>query len=300
MLLSLGLFLVLFCITIFAVALPVHAPIRDTLYAGGASEPAGESEATYSAEQASNIDDSAILSKSYLVYDDAGRIISNRNPKTVVSIASITKLMTASIVLQHGNLNDIVFISHEDVVNVNPSLGLASGDTVLVKDLLMAMLIGSANDAAQALGSYIEVKTGTHMVEMMNRKAQQLGMADTRFHNPIGFDSDTNYSTATDIAVLIEELRTRMSFNEFSRKTAYAFAGIAGKQYTIKATNRLIMKDPELLAVKTGYTDDARGAMVIEFKMPERLVTIIVLQSLNREQDTILLKEKIKQHLLQP
>lgn len=242
-------------------------------------------------------DDSSVLAKSYLIYDTAtGSNIAERAPATVVSIASITKLMTAFLVHKYGSLEDTFVIEPVSVLNVSPVLGLQSGDIVRVSDLYTAMLVGSANDAALSLGAYLESKQSQTIAQLMNEAADQLEMNDTQFNNPLGFDSDTNYSTAYDIKILVDALQQFADFSSFDRLTEYSFQNPAGKHYAVRATNRLIASHPDIHAVKTGFTDQAQGAMITSIYQSgnkNKSFTIIILQSTNREQDTLFLRDAI-------
>lgn len=235
-----------------------------------------------------------VLADSYLIYDEkTGKIIASRNSETPVAIASITKLMTAYSVQKHGHLGDIWAITSDGTLDINPILGLVPGDRVLVSDLINAMLIGSANDAAASLGGYLTSISKKPAVVIMNEEAKKLGMTSTHFENPIGFDSEQNYSTAADLKKLLTVIRPMALFQSIDRKQSDSFKSQTGKIYSIKATNTLLASDPEIHAIKTGYTDAAKGAMITAIKHEDREFIIIVLGSSNRESDTKLLKAQI-------
>lgn len=239
-----------------------------------------------------------VKAESYLVYEESsGKVLSSRNPDTAVAIASITKLMTAYVVQKYGNLEDTWAVSSSTTNNVRPVLGLVAGDKVLIKDLVDAMLIGSANDSAATLGAYVSSIAKKPMIDLMNAEAKNLGMNSTHYENPIGFDSEQNYSTANDLQRLVEVVRVMPLFTEIDRKLSYSFSSLTGKSYSVKATNVLIAQDSEIHAIKTGFTDEAKGAMITAIHHQDQKFIIIVLGSTDREGDTKQLKENVLKFL---
>lgn len=235
-----------------------------------------------------------VKAKSFLVYDElSGKVLASRSPNTPVAIASITKLMTAYIVQKYGNLDDTWAINAESTNNIKPTLGLVIGDRVIVKDLVNAMLIGSANDSAAALGAYVSSTTKQPIINLMNAEAKQIGMISSHYENPIGFDSEQNYSSANDLKSLLSVTTEIPLFTEVDRKQFYSFTSQTGKAYSVKATNSLVAEDPDIHAIKTGFTDEAQGAMITAIHHENKKFVIIVLGSQNRELDTKTLKNKV-------
>lgn len=235
---------------------------------------------------------------SYLIFDeDSGKIIASRKPDTPLAIASITKLMTALVTEKYGDLDSSWAVNQASTSDVRPVLGLKVGDKVIIKDLVNSMLIGSANDAASALGSYIQSVTDKPMVELMNDEAKLLGMKSTHYENPIGWDSELNYSTANDLKLLLDTIRPMPLFSSLDRKLSYSFTSEIGNSYSVKATNSLLSSDPDIHAIKTGYTDEAQGAMITAIHKNDIKFVIIVLGSPDRESDTLLLKSQVLKSL---
>lgn len=235
-----------------------------------------------------------VKADSYLIFDElTGKTIAERKPDTPVAIASITKLMTAYVVSKYGDLNSTWAINSASTSDINPVLGLVVGDQVIINDLVNAMIIGSANDAASALGQYVTTKSGQPMIDLMNKEAKALGMRSTHYENPIGFDSEQNYSTANDLKLLLDAIRPITLFSSLDRKLLYTFTSETGKTYSVKTTNSLLAKDPDIHAIKTGFTDEARGAMITAIHKSNVKFVIIVLGSSDREEDTLLLKAQI-------
>jgi D-alanyl-D-alanine carboxypeptidase len=239
-------------------------------------------------------DTSPISAKSFLVFDlTNGQILLEKNPDQKLAIASLTKLLTAFVVYQNSDLNQNFTISAKDTINVKPNLGLRIGDSVKTLDLFNAMLIGSCNDSALALADYTSNLSKTSFVDLMNRQAANLGMANSRFSNPVGFDSDNNYSTANDIKNLITATQSLAAFKTLGRRTSYEFTGTSGRSYSTVATNKLLKDNLDIEAIKTGFTKIAGGSMASKLDIAGHEIIILVLGSQNRESDTLKLKSAI-------
>ncbi len=275
-------------------ASPVLAPVSDSAVLGVTDSEIPDNSSTFSLADFPAIDDSTVSAKSYLVFDQtSGAPLAVRSSNSPVPIASLTKLMTGYLVNKYGSLNDTFVIPEKSVFNVNPVLGLSKDEKVKVLDLFNSMLVGSANDAALSLAAYLEDKKQMPMAELMNAEAKALQMTDSHFSNALGFDSETNYSTAHDLKILLKAISTYKSFTEVDRLQSYSFTSETGKSYEVAATNKLLAGDSEIHAVKTGFTNEAQGAMITSIHHSSGNFIIIVLGSQNREQDTKTLKTEI-------
>ncbi len=235
-----------------------------------------------------------VKSNSYLVVDlSTNKVVFSRREDSQLLVASLTKLMTAWIVINYGRLDDQYVITAEDTKSFSPMLDLSVGDKVLVSDLLNAMLIGSANDAAMSLAHYIEKVQPKPFIDLMNQESKQLGMFDTRFSNPNGFDSDTNYSSSNDLKILATKLYSKGSLSATSRATSYRFIGSLQIPYQISSTNTLIKNYSDIYAIKTGFTEEAQGSMINVIKHSNTDYLLIVIGSPDRESDTLVLRKKI-------
>lgn len=274
---------------------PVLAPSLDTVVLGAQTgSETSENSNTYTLLYLPSIDDSSIEAKSYLVFDqNSGAPLALRSPNSPLPIASLTKLMTGYLVNKYGNLSEQFTVPEKSVFTVSPVLGLPAGETVKVSDLFSSMIVGSANDAALILAAYLEQKQNQPITELMNQEASSLGMRDTHFSNPLGFDSETNYSTAQDLKILVQAILSYQTFSDLDRLQTYSFTAESGKTYTITATNKLLAGDSEIHAVKTGFTNEAQGAMITSIHHSTGSFVIIVLGSDQREQDTKILKTQI-------
>ncbi len=148
-----------------------------------------------------------------LVEPATGDVVAQRRATTRRPIASTTKLMTALLLLEHRRLSDHITAVPYDALPAESVAGLHAGERLTVADMLRALLLASANDAAAA----IAVNVGgseRNFVRMMNARARSAGLRDTHYANPIGLDNRQNYSTATDLVKLALLLRR----NAFARR----------------------------------------------------------------------------------
>ena len=177
--------------------------------------------------------------------------------------------------------------------SISPSLGLRPGDSVKTVDLFSAMLVGSENDAAEVLAGALKKRTGEDPVSLMNRQAEALGMEDSHFGNPYGFDYGHNYSTAKDLQKLIETTQRLRAFTALESKTGYQFIASSGTRYSAKATNKLVGKRKNIYAIKTGFTESSLGSIALKTYFESRPVVVIVIGSQNREKDALQLIDQI-------
>jgi serine-type D-Ala-D-Ala carboxypeptidase (penicillin-binding protein 5/6) len=148
-----------------------------------------------------------------VVEASTGRTVFAKAPNARRPIASTTKLMTALLVLERASLDDVYAAARYDALPIESKIDLRTGERMNVRDLLRALLLASANDAAVTLA------VGTSgsqraFVRDMNRRARQLGLENTRFANPVGLDTGGGYSSAADLARLTLRLRRNAFFRE--------------------------------------------------------------------------------------
>jgi serine-type D-Ala-D-Ala carboxypeptidase (penicillin-binding protein 5/6) len=170
-------------------------------------------------------------------------------------IASTTKMMTALVTLRRADLDDVFRASSYRPAPIESQIGLRPGERMAVRDLLRGLLLPSGNDAAMALAVGVS-GSRTAFVRSMNAEADQLGLRDTHFANPIGLDAPTNYSTAADLANLAVVLRG----NDFARETMdrrRAILQTGSRERTVVNRNTLVQEYPWVNGVKTGHTSSA-------------------------------------------
>lgn len=248
----------------------------------------------YDPVQKGEVDFSTIRARSFVVYDKiSGKVLISNNLDEKMAIASITKLMTALIALEELKLNEYYQIHDSDVEKVTPVAGLNPSEHILGQDLVMSMLVGSANDSAKTLGNLLSSEVGMPVIEQMNRKATELEMKNTHFSNPIGFDQEGNYSTARDIMLLTKAALNHGIFEILGKYSSYSFVSLEGGNHKVKATNKLVRNHSDIEAIKTGNTPDALGAMITQTIVNGHGVVVIVLGSTDREGDTLNLISEI-------
>jgi D-alanyl-D-alanine carboxypeptidase (penicillin-binding protein 5/6) len=194
----------------------------------------------------------------YVIEDAAtGEVLASSNPHEQLPIASITKLMTVLVVLQHQKLSNIVTVDPRAAAVGEESIYLRAGEEISVSDLLKGALIQSANDAADALALSV-APSFPAFAALMNAKAAQLGLHDTHFVRPDGLDAPGAYSSAADVTKLARiAMRTRVVRDDVRQETAT----IQGGQ-TLHTWDDLLGVYPRVFGVKTGHTGEAGWCQV--------------------------------------
>lgn len=191
--------------------------------------------------------------------------------------ASLTKIMTAMLAIESGQMSRLVTIPKEATKVEHIKLGLRVGEKVYLRDLVKATLIGSANDAAVAIGIHVGGST-KKFVAMMNRKARMLGMSNTRFTNAAGFDIGAHYSSASDLMKLAEYAIQNATFNQIVKADTHRFRATNTKRsYSVRTTNRLLKEHKYAVGVKTGYTSKAGPCLIARGKKGNKDVLLVML-----------------------
>ena len=234
--------------------------------------------------QAQDVRKIALRSSVALVQDaETGEMVFGKNADTVMPIASITKLMTAMVILDRGlDLEEEIVLSKEDAVGMKGSRSrLRSGLGISRGDLLLLALMSSENRAAAALGhSYpggLEA-----FVDAMNAKAAVLDMHESRFVEPTGL-SPANVSTAADLAKLVRAAHEYPLIREYSTKsraTIRAASGRSTRALNYGNTNGLVRsKYWEIELSKTGYISEAGRCLVMHVRLAEKDLIVVLLDS---------------------
>ncbi len=194
-----------------------------------------------------------VAGRAYFVQNGAtGEVLASSHDRERVPIASITKLMTVLVALQHARLDDIVTVSGRAADVGESSIYLEKGERISVGDLVESALIQSANDAAVALAEHVG-GTQTAFVAMMNEEAARLGLHDTHFANPDGLDAPGHYSSARDVTRLARiAMKNPVIRDVVSRRTATVAGG-----RLLTTWNDLLSSFPGAFGVKTGHTEGA-------------------------------------------
>jgi len=195
-----------------------------------------------------------------LVEPATGDVVFQRNADQRRPIASTTKLMTALVTLEHASLDDVMTTINYHGSPAESLAGFRGGEKVTVRDLLRALLITSANDAAATLAQRV-AGSRPAFVKMMNAKARELKLTNTHYANPIGLDSPDNYSTATDLAKLTLILRRNAFFRETTNLPRVTLKS-GDHPRTFANRNLLVRSVPAVNGVKTGHTSTAGYILV--------------------------------------
>lgn len=183
--------------------------------------------------------------------------------------ASTTKVMTAYVVLKHGNLDDIVTVSADNVALEKDSsnCGLKEGDQISVKDLLYGLLLKSANDAANALADHISGSTEA-FAELMNEEAAFLGATNSHFVNAHGLHDENHYTTVYDLYLIFQKALENDTFREIAGSTSYtpSYVNKAGENVSVEWKNTMQYFTgnqiaPEGMTVKAGKTGTTNAAL---------------------------------------
>ena len=216
----------------------------------------------------------------------SGAVIYGKNLHSVYYPASITKILTALIVIEHCNLDDIVTFSHDAIYNVeqgSSSAGLDVGDKMTVRDCLYAMLLKSANEVANALAEHTAGSVQNFAV-LMNAKAKELGCQESHFNNPSGLNDPQHYTSAYDMALIAQAAFQNETFVTIDSSLYYDLPPTRHNPdgFRVYPGHRMLKKNapqyyPGVIGGKTGYTMLAGNTLVTcAEKNGMKLITVIL------------------------
>jgi len=229
-----------------------------------------------------------VKAKSVVVVDDAtNKILFAQNEKVHLPLASITKVATAMVVLNRcENLNEVVTVPTAATKVGGSKMELIPGERMTVLNLLKGLLIVSANDAALALAIHMD-GSPARFVAYMNDLVKGLGLKDTHFVNPDGFDAPGHYSTAYDIAELSRYALRNETYRNIIHTAHTMVTDVSGRfGYTLKNTNKLLNSYLNIEGGKTGTTSRAGESLVVSAtgNKGQRVIAVL-LNSPNRFQE---------------
>ena len=192
--------------------------------------------------------------------DADGRILWSREPDTRRAMASLTKIMTAVVALESSSLTETVDVTAEALRVGESTSFLRQGDRLTMQDMLKALLVKSGNDAAQAIALHVAGSTDAFAV-MMNDKAAELGLSNTRFSNAHGLDALNHATSARDLATLSRYAMSKPAFRSIVGMKQVTI-GIGSRKESLPNTNVLINNYQGVTGIKTGYTSDAGYCVV--------------------------------------
>lgn len=222
-------------------------------------------------------------SRSSIVMDiDSGRILYQKNANEKRLVASITKIMTATIALEKGNLND-VFVAGDEVLKMyGTNIYLEKGEEMKLQDLLYGLLLRSGNDAAVVIANNI-CSNEKEFVKLMNKKALEIGMTGTTYMNSHGLDEETkNYSTAHDMALLSSYIyRTSKEYRKITKTYKYEVQS-NNKSYLWYNRNKFLKQYDYATGGKNGYTPSAGKTLVTTAEKYGLRLTAVTLKDANQ------------------
>lgn len=219
-------------------------------------------------------------------------ILYEKNSLSRVPIASLTKLMTAALILEENDPSAVVTVSSNAAGTTGSRMGLYTGEQITVKNLLYGLLIESGNDAAVALAEY-NAGSEKAFIEKMNAMADKLGLEDTHYKNTNGLDVSGAYSSARDLAALTTHLLKDESVREIVSQSKVTVSSETGDQHELLNTN-ILLGQMGIKGFKTGKTPMAGECLIVLAENPEgHEILSVVLGSQNRFADTKILVDWI-------
>lgn len=233
---------------------------------------------TLNSIETSNLNTSTLNlnTRSCIVLDRLSKtVLYGKNEYNKVKMASTTKIMTATIIIENCNLEETVEISKKAANTGGSRLGLKTGDKITIKDLLYGLMLRSGNDAAVALaetcaGSIVDFSN------LMNKKANELGLVNTHFESPHGLDSDGHYTTAYELALLSDYALKNKTFLQIVGTSNYTIT-INGYPKSLTNTNELLGNLNGVYGIKTGFTNGANRCLVTACKRNDMDIICVVL-----------------------
>lgn len=219
-----------------------------------------------------------------VIDQDSGRILYSKNENSLLPMASTTKIMTAIVALERGNLNDTVTISSRASAMKGSVVGYKKDEKVSLEELLYGLMMRSGNDAAIAIAEHISGSV-EEFSKLMTDKAFEIGAYDTSFKSPHGLDMENHYTTAKDLAKITAYAMKNEIFAKIS-STKEIDSGETGKfTRSYNNINKFLYQYPNSDGVKTGSTGKAGKCFVASVKNPYGRYICVVLNSSDRWND---------------
>lgn len=225
---------------------------------------------------AETIKEPDVNSRACVVIDrKTNSVLFGKNENTKKKMASTTKIMTATIIIEKCNLSDTIEISKKAAGTGGSRLGLKTGDKITILDLLYGLMLRSGNDAAVALAEYAGEDING-FAELMNAKALELGLTNTHFETPHGLDSNEHYTTAYELAILSNYALNNPTFAKIVGTKNYTIT-IDGSPKALSNTNELLGNMEGVYGIKTGFTNGANRCLVTACKRNNIDIICVVL-----------------------
>lgn len=224
-----------------------------------------------------------------LIDQESRRVLFQKNPHLVRPMASVTKIMTAILALEYGNLDDEVLVSEKAAGIGGSSIWLEEGEPKTLEELLYGLILYSGNDAALAIAEHI-AGSAEQFNLLMNNKARQIGAFNTSFRNPHGLHEEDHHSTAYDLALISAYAMDNTRFRELSatKQRTISWPGQPWDR-SLENQNRLLSIYPGGDGIKTGWTDQAGRCFAGSATRDGLQLITVVLNAPQMWEDAILL-----------
>ena len=232
-----------------------------------------------------------VTAEAWIVYDDTyGQVLAELDADSRRSVASVTKILTALVVLENAGSEDLVIITDTAASVGESEIGLVAGEPAwTVEELLAALMLWSANDAAVALAQHVGGSVAG-FAEMMNQEATRLGLADSNFVNPHGLDHTDHYSSARDILRISVAAMENPAFARIAATRSFGLPPTPeGEPRVAVNRNDLLATYPGTLGIKTGYTGRALQTLSAVAQRDQRRIHVVVLGSQDHFADVTVL-----------
>jgi len=227
-----------------------------------------------------------VNARAAILYDVTyDRILFEKNAKQKRANASTTKMITALVAYENGNLEDMIEVSKQAAGTSGSSINLKTGDKISLDDLIKGLLVHSGNDAAVAIAEHIAGDIESFS-DLMNEKVEEIGAVDTHFVTPHGLDEENHYSTAYDLMLISKELlKNEYLANIVSQKSIEI--KINGIERQLSSTNEMLSYYDGANGVKTGYTGDAGRCLITSVNKDGRQLISVVLGCDSKKNRTV-------------
>ncbi len=244
----------------------------------------------YPSQRYGTVDQPLVSAESAVIVDiDSGRILFDKEASKRMKIASVTKIMTAVVAIEHKNVSEDIKVSKYAANIGENSMSLSEGEIYSLKELLYGLMLPSGNDAAYAIAEGT-AGSAERFVEWMNLTAQRLGLKDTHFADPSGLD-DSTYSTPLDLVKLTRYALNDPTFREIVKTVDIELPYQEDRHKYLHLWNEtnLLTSYPGVEGVKIGYTEEAGLCLVTYANNGNTDLVGVVLNSLDRKSDMVLM-----------
>jgi D-alanyl-D-alanine carboxypeptidase (penicillin-binding protein 5/6) len=239
----------------------------------------------------------SVAAQSWIVVDGStGVVIAQRDPDRPMPAASLQKMLTALLVVEHTRPSDAVRISADAAHAEADHVYWPQGATFTVEQLLYGMMLESSNGAAIALAEHVAGNTAAFSV-LMDEKVAELGATHSRFVNPDGLDATGQVSSARDLSLVARAVLADPLLGRIVATRTHAIPWPGGSVLTLHTIDRFLLEYPGAIGVKSGYTTDARNCLAAAAERHGRVVLAVVLRSPTVTADATALMDDAFRHL---